>query len=1195
MKVKNLQVDGFGVWTALGLQALSHRVTVVFGANETGKTTLLQFIRSMLYGFSPDRRARYLPPVHGGRAGGWLDVDATTGGLQIHRHLERFATPEEVEELVVRSAAGANLSVTLLDHLLAGVDEATFSNVFAVGLRELQELGTLDDTKAADLLYKLTTGLDRVSLIDVMRDLGAVRRKLLDPGDESSSILDLVARRDQLHQRMEALADEGRQWVDLQSQLAALDEQTLEWQHRLGEWDEQVKVLEVALRVRELWCRRSDLHQQLDAIGELREVPDTSLQRMETLRGLIDENEREVAQLERRRREFRREAAAQPVNEALWSQAARIEALVEMGPWIASLQTQVDQMRAEMNGMQVRLSVSTSQLGLGQDAAGRQLPELDHRTLAALQGPARAVREESQRLKQAQADHEAARLQLEELTTRLETALVERGQEDLAQAVEGAGTSVNRLRRRVQLDERVDQMTRQWTDLQADHRELLEEQVLAPGTLVWLGVPFVVGISLLVGGMVWAHAAMLGWPMAVLGLASCLVAVVAKIGMERAAAGELEHCESQLQLLKSQIQESRQEREELDAELPRRGGALDVRLAAAEQDLAGLEELLPLEANLQAARQRVVTTQRRAEQLEESLKESRTRWRAALRRLNLPEDMSPPAVKQLAEGTQQTLHSRRQLDIRREEYEARERELTTLITRLNQLVEQVQLNYSSPDPQVQLQRLAAALAEQQTLFDRRQQLRQEDRQTRRQARTLTHELKKARAERRSIMAAAGARNEQELRQLLERLAQRRALQAELRDVSNQFTLALGKNAPLARVEQELVAHCEAELEQMRSNLTRQTDEVRAQLAHIHQRRGALEQQSQGLVADRRRPELKLQLGCVDQQLDEAVHRWRVLSVATRVLELVREIYETQRQPQTLQDASRYFTALTEGQYVRIWTPLTDMSLRVDLATGESLPLDVLSSGTREAVFLSLRLALVADFSRRGIVLPLILDDVLVNFDRLRARNAAHVLLDFADRGHQVVLFTCHEHIVELFTGAQVEIRYLSDFVPSQLAMVATPQPPQVNDVPAVELEPEPVPELDEQSEPEEEPELELEEVEDAVEPDAVIDEDYGLADPVDPPDDKDYELGDPAYVVPALPLEFFLKPDEPCSEIVVVEQQQEEAAYDEIQCFPEAVDEESDEEVVEQTTPVARPRIQPRFAWESPERWWDGKRGDEAA
>ena len=49
MKINNLEVDGWGVWSGLELQALSPRVTVIFGANETGKTTLMQFIRSMFY------------------------------------------------------------------------------------------------------------------------------------------------------------------------------------------------------------------------------------------------------------------------------------------------------------------------------------------------------------------------------------------------------------------------------------------------------------------------------------------------------------------------------------------------------------------------------------------------------------------------------------------------------------------------------------------------------------------------------------------------------------------------------------------------------------------------------------------------------------------------------------------------------------------------------------------------------------------------------------------------------------------------------------------------------------------------------------------------------------------------------------------------------------------------------------------
>ena len=286
-----------------------------------------------------------------------------------------------------------------------------------------------------------------------------------------------------------------------------------------------------------LWSKRNALKEQLDAIGELREVPDTSLKRMETLREVAEEYERELAQLQRRRREFRREVAAQPVNRALWTQAAHIEALVEMAPWIATLQTQVDQTRAETNGMETRLTASSGKLGLRDEKGRPPLPELSPRTLASLQRPARTVREETQRLKQAQAEHETAKRQLDELTAQLETALLDRGQEDLSQAVEVAGSSVSRLRRRVQLDTRLDQLSRQWDSLQRDHRELLEEQVLSPTTLVWLGVPFVVGVALLLGGLVWSRAAMLGWPMAVLGLFGWLAAVVAKITMERAAAG----------------------------------------------------------------------------------------------------------------------------------------------------------------------------------------------------------------------------------------------------------------------------------------------------------------------------------------------------------------------------------------------------------------------------------------------------------------------------------------------------------------------------------------------------------------------------------------------------------------------------------------------------------------------------------
>jgi hypothetical protein len=67
---------------------------------------------------------------------------------------------------------------------------------------------------------------------------------------------------------------------------------------------------------------------------------------------------------------------------------------------------------------------------------------------------------------------------------------------------------------------------------------------------------------------------------------------------------------------------------------------------------------------------------------------------------------------------------------------------------------------------------------------------------------------------------------------------------------------------------------------------------------------------------------------------------------------------------------------------------------------------------------------VAMFARRGVNLPMVLDDVLVNFDIERTRRAAEVISEFAAAGHQVFLFTCHEHMWGIFKELQADCRRL---------------------------------------------------------------------------------------------------------------------------------------------------------------------------
>ena len=215
-----------------------------------------------------------------------------------------------------------------------------------------------------------------------------------------------------------------------------------------------------------------------------------------------------------------------------------------------------------------------------------------------------------------------------------------------------------------------------------------------------------------------------------------------------------------------------------------------------------------------------------------------------------------------------------------------------------------------------------------------------------------------------------------------------------------------------------------------------------ELQQRHEQRGRLAEQLNTLADNQEMAGKRLELATVEKRLEEAIGRWQVLAVTNRVLDVIRTTYEKQRQPETLQEASVYLSRLTQGRYRRVWTPLGEDVLRVDDAEGNALPVEVLSRGAREQLFLSLRLALAACYARRGAPLPLVLDDVLVNFDAARAKAAAAVLRDFAAAGHQVLVFTCHEHIFKLFRALKVPVSRLPDCAEADHAPVTFEQPTQ---------------------------------------------------------------------------------------------------------------------------------------------------------
>ncbi len=125
----------------------------------------------------------------------------------------------------------------------------------------------------------------------------------------------------------------------------------------------------------------------------------------------------------------------------------------------------------------------------------------------------------------------------------------------------------------------------------------------------------------------------------------------------------------------------------------------------------------------------------------------------------------------------------------------------------------------------------------------------------------------------------------------------------------------------------------------------------------------------------------------------------------------------------VRDAEAYFSTITDGRYTRIVAPPGEENVRVEPESGSARATDELSRGTAEQLYLALRFGLIEQFARTAEPLPVVMDDILVNFDPQRAARAAGAIRDLARR-HQVLFFTCHHAMAALLDpdgGATIEL------------------------------------------------------------------------------------------------------------------------------------------------------------------------------
>ncbi len=704
MKVKDIQIDGFGVWSNLSVDSLPDTMTLFYGPNEAGKTTLMQFLRAMFYGFTPDRRGRYMPPVYGGTPGGSMRVTGPGGGYQIRRH--SHATDSGVlGQLSVTGQDGLAQGQHRLTALLGQIDEPIFTNVFAIGIRELQELSTLDDTSAADELYKLSSGLDRVSLVDVMRSLRTGRKKLVGKSqqsdDDAAILAALIAKREKLRDEVEQLTRSGRRWSELatqrRSQAAEIDQLT----ERVGAWERESRCVEVATSVYNSWTARNDAQRQIADFENKSVLPEDAPGQLIQIEAMMEERRAKLEDVKAKRRELRAKAETLPINRRLVDMQSKITAASEQATWLEALQDQIDRLEQQIIKAQQQVNADAERLGMDEEdreallkGGESSLPDLSRQTLAALAAPAKQVKESLFQLKQSRQEAQQHHTQAEKLGARLREMVDMAQAGNLHDAMRQQADVIATLRNRMQIEQHLEKLRRHYRDLEKESLELATNEAFPVERTILLFVPFLIGGL----GILYGFFHVFGWdwfsndPDPTWGMTSIFVGVLCMflwyIGRDRGFAStslDLEDCERQIDTLRRQIREVETERDALEGRLPPSSATLETRLRDAEKLHSDYEQALPHYHSQQASIQAGKIARNRAAEAAAALKEARRAWVSTLERLGLSDSLSPSSVRKLSEGYETVQTSRRRLIELEAEREQRRREKLAIARRIDAL------------------------------------------------------------------------------------------------------------------------------------------------------------------------------------------------------------------------------------------------------------------------------------------------------------------------------------------------------------------------------------------------------------------------------------------------------------------------------------------------------------------------------
>ena len=1028
MRIEELYLDGFGHFQRRTIGPVSGPVTVFYGPNEAGKSTILAFIRAVLLGFPPRFNSHY-PPLAGGRHGGRITVSDSAGAVY---GVERYAGARGRLSIATANGPASNADA-LLQRLTGNATPDLFRNVFAFSLDELQAAASLNDSSG--VIY--SAGQGAPGLPALRKSLSDHKGQIYLSRGNNQEVPKLLNALREVDAQLRAIEGNAGRYGALAARRAEIDVELQDADVELQRLGVQRTEIQNLLSGWDDWLALSDCETQMKDMPRHINFPDNPIPRLESIEERIRQSRELCEEASAQLRQAEEAASIEIPDENLLYDKDLIEVIRRARGSFDDSVKDLPERKAELNALESAFQDRLRDLGQDWDEsrlqtfdtsiAFRQEVETGKAGLAQRQD---ALRRAEQWLEQEQRS-----------LTGCQTAARE-AQEHLPAnppPLDAAGLSRRRatLRAARQRLNEYERARQNHENLRGQLNSLSVGQEPAapqPQAPRWLPVLlFLAGVFLIFAGIF--VAAILALALGIIGGVALIGVAVWLLFRNRAAPVVVPNpLAASLARQSADAESSAHSAYQLliEAALPLSidGGptaaALDdveERLDAAQSELSAWDsangQIRETQRRLESQQREVESAVQRLETASNSATAGQQEWQSRLERQGLPAGFTPDTVAEFM-GQVETGRARlEQVNDNRRRVSAIEYDIQQFREQVEPLAARHGLSLDSGD-QRQLalvaDELIRRLEETQTAFSNRERSKGEVEENRQSLEGRERRLQSATDELAALLTAGGAEDAEDFRRRARQHEERLELERQLDEHRHNLERFSGPGERFDAFREALATADPSRLGDESARISEFYTEVDARRNSLREERGGIDTELAQLTSEEESSALRIRKSTLEEQLREHAREWSRLTIAEVLLEKTRQKFEQERQPSVIKYAEEFFIGVTGQRYRRLHAPIGEQTITVTDAAGAGRQPTQLSRGTREQLYLALRFGLIREFGEHAERLPVVVDEALVNFDPERARLAAESFAQLSET-NQVLVFTCHPSTAEMFADA----------------------------------------------------------------------------------------------------------------------------------------------------------------------------------